>query len=283
MAWRFTKVHANLIHWLISTQVMGTVEAVEKKENRVRVKWDGDDTYKHLTLREAQRLRAEDEPGEEEPEKVDAVVDIGDDDVVFVVDEEAATAEAAVGILDDIGIGGKGVDPKAKYLEVLRATTTLNLADDSGLLGVPYPDENNPDAVQRFKEKFENGIGIAEVEELVPDRVLNIVQRFYEELAKLKVIGSRERLASSSAVWKSTSASGAPDNSSLSHFSATTRPCWLNRVVRDPHGHAVELASRRWRGGHDAAVAETRRENLIYALFAAVRSEFKRRQAPRPS
>ena len=95
MAWRFTKVHANLIHWLISTQVMGTVEAVEKKENRVRVKWDGDDTYKHLTLREAQRLRAEDEPGEEEPEKVDAVVDIGDDDVVFVVDEEAATAEAA--------------------------------------------------------------------------------------------------------------------------------------------------------------------------------------------
>ena len=225
MAWRFTKVHANLIHWLISTQVMGTVEAVEKKENRVRVKWDGDDTYKHLTLREAQRLRAEDEPGEEEPEKVDAVVDIGDDDVVFVVDEEAATAEAAVGILDDIGIGGKGVDPKAKYLEVLRATTTLNLADDSGLLGVPYPDENNPDAVQRFKEKFENGIGIAEVEELVPDRVLNIVQRFYEELAKLKVIGSRERLASSSAVWKSTSASGAPDNSSLSHFSATTRPC----------------------------------------------------------
>ena len=27
------------------------------------------------------------------------------------------------------------------------------------------------------------------------------------------------------AVWKSTSASGAPDNSSLSHFSATMRPC----------------------------------------------------------
>ena len=26
-------------------------------------------------------------------------------------------------------------------------------------------------------------------------------------------------------VWKSTSASGAPDNSSLSHFSATMRPC----------------------------------------------------------
>jgi hypothetical protein len=26
-----------------------------------------------------------------------------------------------------------------------------------------------------------------------------------------------------------------------------------------------ELASHRWRGGHDLAVAETRRENLIYA------------------
>ena len=28
-------------------------------------------------------------------------------------------------------------------------------------------------------------------------------------------------------VWKSTSAPGAPDNSSLSHFSAMTRPCRL--------------------------------------------------------
>ena len=153
-------------------------------------------------------------------------MDIGDDDVVFVADErKVGTAGEAVGIVDDIGIGGKGVDPKAKYLEVLRATTTLNLADDSGLLGVPYPDENNPDAVERFKEKFENGIGIAEVEELVPECVLNVAQGFYVELSKLKVIGSGERLASSSAVWKSTSASGAPDNSSLSHFSATTRPC----------------------------------------------------------
>ena len=42
-----------------------------------------------------------------------------------------------------------------------------------------------------------------------------------------------------------------------------TRTCWLNRVVRDQHGHAVELTSRRWRGGHDSAVAEMRRDNLI--------------------
>ena len=31
------------------------------------------------------------------------------------------------------------------------------------------------------------------------------------------------------------------------------------------HLHAVEQVSRRWRGGHDPAVAETRRENLIHA------------------
>ena len=41
------------------------------------------------------------------------------------------------------------------------------------------------------------------------------------------------------------------DNSSLSHFSTMTRPSWLSRAVRNRHRHAVEQASRRWRGGHD--------------------------------
>ena len=50
-------------------------------------------------------------------------------------------------------------------------------------------------------------------------------------------------------VWKSTSASGAPDYSSLSHFSAMTRPSWLGRAARSRHSHAIEQASRRWRGG----------------------------------
>ena len=36
-------------------------------------------------------------------------------------------------------------------------------------------------------------------------------------------------------VWKSISASGAPDNSSLSHFSAMTRPSWVGRAVRNRH------------------------------------------------
>ena len=39
------------------------------------------------------------------------------------------------------------------------------------------------------------------------------------------------------------------DNSSLSHFLAMTRPSWLGRAVRNRHRHAVEQASRRWRGG----------------------------------
>ena len=39
------------------------------------------------------------------------------------------------------------------------------------------------------------------------------------------------------------------DTSSLSHFSATTRPRWLRRAVGNRHRHAIKQASRRWRGG----------------------------------
>ncbi len=48
-------------------------------------------------------------------------------------------------------------------------------------------------------------------------------------------------------VWKSTGVSGAPDNSSLSHFSAMTRPTWLGRAARNRHRHAIEQASARTR------------------------------------
>ena len=149
------------------------------------------------------------EPEEEEPEKVDAVLDIGDNDVVFVAGEEVATAGDAVGIVDDIGIGGEGINPKAKFLEVLSAINIVDLADKSGLLGARFPAEGAPDAVvEEFKETFRQGR--VELEELVPDCVLNTVQGFYDWLSTLKVTPSIERLASSSAVWKSTSASGAP-------------------------------------------------------------------------
>ena len=64
-------------------------------------------------------------------------------------------------------------------------------------------------------------------------------------------------------VWKSTSASGAPDNSSLSHFSAMARPSWLGQAARNEHHHAIEQASRRWRGGRRNDSARTRRKILI--------------------
>ena len=64
-------------------------------------------------------------------------------------------------------------------------------------------------------------------------------------------------------VWNSTSATGAPDNSSLSHFSAMTRPSWLCRAVRNRHHHAIEQASRRWRGGRRDDSVRTRRKIFI--------------------
>ena len=61
------------------------------------------------------------------------------------------------------------------------------------------------------------------------------------------------------AVWKSTSVSCAPDNSSLSHFSMMTWPRWLRRAVTNRHPNAIEQASRRWRGGRRDGSARTRR------------------------
>ena len=85
--------------------------------------------------------------------------------------------------------------------------------------------------------------------------------RFVGELTGRPLLGA-EVLAGylvfgtvSGTVRKSTSASGVPDNSSLSRFSATTRPSWLGRAVRNSHRHAVEQASRR----------RTRRDHVIHA------------------
>ena len=64
-------------------------------------------------------------------------------------------------------------------------------------------------------------------------------------------------------VWKSTSVSRAPNDSSLSHFSAMTWPRWLCRAARNRHRQAIEQASRRWRGGRRDDSARTRRKILI--------------------
>ena len=73
---------------------------------------------------------------------------------------------------------------------------------------------------------------------------------------------------------ESTSASGAPDNSSLSHFSAMTRPTWLGRAARNRHRHAIKQASRRWRGGRRDDSARTRRKILIF--HTGPRAELRR-------
>jgi len=55
--------------------------------------------------------------------------------------------------------------------------------------------------------------------------------------------------SSSSPVWKSTSASGAPDNSPPSHFSAMALPRWFRRAVQEPASprHRAGVASTAWR------------------------------------
>ena len=42
-----------------------------------------------------------------------------------------------------------------------------------------------------------------------------------------------------------------------------TRPYWLGRAARNRHRHAIEQASRRWRGGRRDDSGRTRRKNLI--------------------
>ena len=89
----------------------------------------------------------------------------------------------------------------------------------------------------------------------------------YEELFWVDVIKKQGSISFSAAnaiedlwwqtVWKSTGALGVPDNSSLSHFSAMTRPSWLGRAARNRHRHAIEQASRRWRGGRRDDSART--------------------------
>jgi hypothetical protein len=66
-------------------------------------------------------------------------------------------------------------------------------------------------------------------------------------------------------VWKSTSESGAPDNSSPSHFSVVAR---LRRAARNRHRHAIEQAARRWRGGRRDDSGRTRRKILISTQVA---------------
>ena len=49
-----------------------------------------------------------------------------------------------------------------------------------------------------------------------------------------------------------------------------TRPSWLGRAARNRHHHAIEQASRRWRGGRRDDSARTRRKILISTQVGAL-------------
>ena len=71
---------------------------------------------------------------------------------------------------------------------------------------------------------------------------------------------------------------GCTDNSSLSHFSAMTWPRWLRRALRNRHRHAIEQASRRWRGGRRGDSGRTRRKFDFHTGGAAVSSDIPHRR-----
>ena len=68
--------------------------------------------------------------------------------------------------------------------------------------------------------------------------------RYNGTLTLPRVLTVEQHELRSRSVYKSTTASGAPDNSSLSRFSAMARPSWLGRAVRNEQHHAIEQASR---------------------------------------
>ena len=68
---------------------------------------------------------------------------------------------------------------------------------------------------------------------------------------------------------------GCTDNYSLSHFSALMRPCWLRRAVRNRHRHAIEQASRRWRGGRRGDSGRTRRKFDFHTATYVVEQHFQ--------
>jgi hypothetical protein len=52
------------------------------------------------------------------------------------------------------------------------------------------------------------------------------------------------------------------------------RLSWLGRAARNRHRHAIEQASRRWRGGRRGDSARTRRKILISTQAATLPFEF---------
>ena len=60
-----------------------------------------------------------------------------------------------------------------------------------------------------------------------------------------------------------------------------TWPSWQGRAVRDRHRHAIEQASRRWRGGRRDDSARTRRKILISTQVLAKQPDITEDQKSR--
>ena len=58
-------------------------------------------------------------------------------------------------------------------------------------------------------------------------------------------------------------------------------PSWQGRAVRDRHRHAIEQASRRWRGGRRDDSARTRRKILISTQVLAKQPDITEDQKSR--
>ena len=146
------------------------------------------------------------------------------------------------------GKGDPAFEKRMKVLNLARTCFMIMDADDSGTL--------SRDEILTAVKEDKRVLGFLREckEEVLRD--LMVPEKLEENLEKMDT-------DKSGAVWKSTSASGAPDNSSLSHFSAMARPSWLGRAVRNEHHHAIEQASRRWRGGRRDDAARTRHKILI--------------------
>ena len=106
---------------------------------------------------------------------------------------------------------------------------------------------------QPIQESLEGRRGWGLVRRTAPDTHEGLCE------GRRETVHLEEALVGRVPVWKSNSVSGAPDNSSLSHFSAMTWPRWLRRAVRSRHRHAIEQMSRRWRGGQRGDSGRTRR------------------------
>ena len=154
--------------------------------------------------------------------------------------------------LVELNIGGKPYTTTRQTLEnsgFLRALTSGSFAAPRDAQGRIFVDRDATKAFDTMLTFLRGALGRTALDrmDLTTRAELVAEAEFYDvpaliEGAVLPPVGALVRY---SPVWKSTSASSAPDNSSLSHFSAMTRPTWLGRAARNRHRHAIEQASHR--------------------------------------